>query len=849
MIDAGTVRRWLGILHGDSPGHIQIAHTGDWSGATFPTADLDAAAAYVARLDAEGREGIYCRVTSLTNPPEPGRRGGVADSAALPALWADIDLAGPGHAEQDLPPDEDAGRQVVADASLPEPTIWIHSGGGLYPIWLLNQPCPVTTDNLNALKTLAKDWQAVLEHAAATKGWRYGRGVGDLARVLRIPGTVNRKEGLARPCRIIAAAPRRYTVAELMAALATAMAAITPRPDLVERERIFLGAPAPTPRSEGELLVGDDFNARGWSWPDILVPAGWSIHYEQDGTTYYTRPGKPSGISASVNALGTDRLYVFSTSAPPFEAQQSYSKFAAVTVLHYGGDFKKATKALAADGYGSPLPDLGADQDQLLRDILGDDPAKFLDPTPPPEGKVKKKRGSKVPSAYFDDSGSLLVETLANAVLAEWPCALTQEDRVAVYADGVYRINPLALSAAVGRMLGDRFQPKHRSAVTEFIAGHLYTGRQVLHAHATDPLLNVRNGMLDLATGALKPHDPSYLSSTQLPVEWDPDAACPRYEQWLDEMIPEQIEDLEETISTMLDPSRTPQKAVFCFGPSRSGKSTFLRIAGAIAGAENISAVTLHQLSENRFAAANVFGKILNSAADISSAHVDDISIFKMMTGEDPIHADRKYGGQFSFTNRALFAFSANSLPTIGESSRAYVERIKPFEFATSFAGKEDPGVEAAMMAELPGILARWVRAYQRLLARGTRLATLDRVRQDFEVRSDRVHQWVADCCELTGETATGGPETATKLPPPGSLLPPGDVTSRRVLAREFNAWAREQGGKPMGERKIIERLTSINGVVEVRNALDKSRGLNLRVVVGNNWQTRGLVAEVAEMT
>jgi putative DNA primase/helicase len=67
------------------------------------------------------------------------------------------------------------------------------------------------------------------------------------------------------------------------------------------------------------------------------------------------------------------------------------------------------------------------------------------------------------------------------------------------------------------------------------------------------------------------------------------------------------------------------------------------------------------------------------------------VSVFKLMTGEDVVLANRKYGAQFTFTNRALFAFSANELPTIGEGSRAYSERIKPFRFDRSFAGREDP--------------------------------------------------------------------------------------------------------------------------------------------------------------
>jgi hypothetical protein len=367
MIDAGIVRRWLGILHGDTPGWLQIAHTNDWTGKAFPTADLDAATAYATQLDHEGRQGIYCRVTSLTTPPELGKRGGVTDSAALPALWADIDIAGPGHAEQDLPPDTEAGRLVVAASGLPEPTLWVHSGGGLYPIWLLDTPWLLAGDGqLDAAKTLAKDWQRVIEHAAAQHGWRYGRGVGDLARVLRIPGTINRKEGLSRPCRIIAATANRYTVQQLQDALATAMATITPP----QPTPATLAPLSPVTRPAGAVSPGDDYTART-TWADILAPAGWTEHYRQDDVTYWTRPGKRSGISASTNALGTDRLHVFTTSGGALEGGESYSKLGALAALQHGGDHSAAARALAKAGYGSPLPDLAAQNRADVEALLG----------------------------------------------------------------------------------------------------------------------------------------------------------------------------------------------------------------------------------------------------------------------------------------------------------------------------------------------------------------------------------------------------------------------------------------------------------------------------------------------
>lgn len=385
--DPTSVRRWLRILHGDSPGHTHICSTGDWAGRAF--ADLDAAAGYVDYLNGERREGIYVRVTSLQAgtvfwrhgcgttpcglgpaqcPRRVSRRGGADESAALPALWADLDLAGPGHAEQDLPPDETAGRAVIASSGLPEPTLWIHSGGGLYPIWLLAQPLHLDDSNRDQAAALTKGWQAVIEHATARHGWRYGRGVGDLARVLRIPGTINRKEGLARACRIIAANPTRYTVEQLQTALDTAVAAIAPP----ATPQVATGSPTlgSVNRPDGDLKPGDDFNARA-PWPTILEPAGWRAHYTADDVTYWTRPGKPTGISASTNALGTDRLHVFTTSAAPLEGNESYSKLGAYAALHFGSDHSAAARALSRQGYGSPPPDPAAIHAQLIRDILG----------------------------------------------------------------------------------------------------------------------------------------------------------------------------------------------------------------------------------------------------------------------------------------------------------------------------------------------------------------------------------------------------------------------------------------------------------------------------------------------
>src|SRR5581483_1693903 len=171
------------------------------------------------------------------------------------------------------------------------------------------------------------------------------------------------------PCQITDVTATRYPLADLHAALQAALTAIAP-PEQAAPPHEVVGASRPAaPRAPGQLTPGDDFAART-SWSQILEPAGWRVHYIQDETTYWTRPGKTSGISASTNALGTDRLHVFTTSTE-FEGNESYSKLAAYAVLNHRGDLSAAARELGRRGYGSPPPDPAAEQRQLIADILG----------------------------------------------------------------------------------------------------------------------------------------------------------------------------------------------------------------------------------------------------------------------------------------------------------------------------------------------------------------------------------------------------------------------------------------------------------------------------------------------
>jgi hypothetical protein len=104
---------------------------------------------------------------------------------------------------------------------------------------------------------------------------------------------------------------------------------------------------------------GDDFNRRA-SWAEVLEPHGWKVESSSGDVTYWTRPGKGRGVSATTGKctsdLGGDLLYVFSSNADPLEPDRGYSKFSALAAIEYGGDFTAAAKAVADRGYGASEP-------------------------------------------------------------------------------------------------------------------------------------------------------------------------------------------------------------------------------------------------------------------------------------------------------------------------------------------------------------------------------------------------------------------------------------------------------------------------------------------------------------
>ena len=101
-----------------------------------------------------------------------------------------------------------------------------------------------------------------------------------------------------------------------------------------------------------DIRPGDEYNDTA-TWADILTPHGWAAVYtDRAGITYWRRPGKTDGTSATTGRNDGDNLYVFTTSTL-FEQEKAYSKFAAYALLNHGGDYAQAARDLARQGFGT----------------------------------------------------------------------------------------------------------------------------------------------------------------------------------------------------------------------------------------------------------------------------------------------------------------------------------------------------------------------------------------------------------------------------------------------------------------------------------------------------------------
>jgi hypothetical protein len=141
------------------------------------------------------------------------RRCPSVEIAGIPGLGVDFDIKSPAHAK-DLPASIEEALSLIP-LSLP-PTIIVSTGNGIHAWWLFKEPWIFESeDDRKEAATLSSRFQTLLRYNASQKGWAFER-LADLARILRIPGTVNGKDpNQPKQITVHSFEGRRYNPSEL----------------------------------------------------------------------------------------------------------------------------------------------------------------------------------------------------------------------------------------------------------------------------------------------------------------------------------------------------------------------------------------------------------------------------------------------------------------------------------------------------------------------------------------------------------------------------------------------------------------------------------------------------------
>ena len=329
-------------------------------------------------------------------------------------------------------------------------------------------------------------------------------------------------------------------------------------------------------------------------------------------------------------------------------------------------------------------------------------------------------------------------------------------ESVYYYKEGVHvRNGETKIKELVHGILGGTESSQFCGEVIGKVQRATYIDRSEFTEHSEHKIV-LQNGILDLDTMELQGHTPKWLSLTKFPVNFKKNAKCPKVLKFISEVArPDDIQLLQEWAGYNLWVFGYPaQKSMLLVGDGGNGKSTLIGIIECMVGKENRSAVSLHELEENRFARHDLYGKAANLYPDLPDRDLKSTGIFKMLTGGDPIRAEDKNVKAFTYHNVAKLTFSCNAVPKVPEDSVAYFRRWLIVEFPYSFEGSasEDKDLKEKLTndpEEMSGFLNWALDGLQRLRSNGWHFSngkTVETVKEDYIVRSDPYKALVMHC-------------------------------------------------------------------------------------------------------
>lgn len=554
-------------------------------------------------------------------------------------------------------------------------------------------------------------------------------------------------------------------------------------------------APAPATHEAGALTPGDEYEAKT-SWEDILTPHGWTISSRDATTTYWTRPGKNAGVSATTGrAQDRDRLYVFSSSTV-FAPETPYTKFGAYALLNHGGDLSAAARTLAREGYGAPLPphkDIEIDitglpgnpapqpapatvgargQEEDAPETDGDPAPLHVDPetgeitaTPTPAAcavltETTEDANAQLLATTYRDTLRYLLEAdhWAAWTGTRWDLTAGGQKTAEHHARELFR----RLPADDDKQTAWRKRSLSRAGITNSLQLASSTpGMACTSGHFdTNPdQLNTPTSVVDLKTGSLHPHTPEQMHSKTTLT--GPEAMkTPMWDRFLNETF-KNAPDVKNYVHKLIGYSATgrvgEQILPFFYGTGANGKSVLAEIIQRVLG-DYAQAAPAGFLIEKREQHPTELMR-LRGARAVFASEVPDGAVFdeaktKALTGGDTITARKMHQDFVSFQPTHTLFVLGNHQPAVGTGGPSFWRRLRliPFMNVVPEEARDDQLVEKIIAREAGGVMA-WIIegavAYYRdgLHAPQSVLAATS----DYEESEDHFGRFLEDVCHVGG--------------------------------------------------------------------------------------------------
>lgn len=337
---------------------------------------------------------------------------------------------------------------------------------------------------------------------------------------------------------------------------------------------------------------------------------------------------------------------------------------------------------------------------------------------------------------------------------------------------------------------------------------------------ANPMLLNTSNGVVDLRTGELLPHERERMMTRLAPVAYDPGARSELWARFLHEATGGDADlgdFLQRAAGYSLSGDTREEKLFMVLGPGGTGKSTFLESVRGILGdystVSDFETFTFKRDAGVRNDIAALAGRRMVVSIEVEQGRHLAEGLVKALTGRDTITARFLFREHFEFRPQFKLWLAANDPPNVRGADSAIWRRILRIPFdAVVPADRRDPTLKARLLVEPEhqrAILAWAVEGCLRWQEDGLgEPACIRRATDEYRESQNPLRPFIEDCCELGNEFSVG---TGT-------------------LRRAYERYAEREGYQnPLGPMKFTEGLRALGITSERSNSERLWRGVRLR--------------------